>query len=244
MAARVTPATPLILGSQSPRRLELLRALGIPVEPFAVDVDEVLLPGERPDALATRLARQKGAAVLYALGRAAAARPRWMLCADTIVHIGGELLGKPRDADDARRMMRLLSGRTHHVTTGFVRARRRRLRRARLRRDHGGDLPRALAEDEVRRYVATGEGVDKAGGYAIQGLAGAFVRAPRGQLRQRRGPARAPRGGGAPAGRGHRGLSAVTTRRSWPRPRGGARAHRAGRGGGGARPAVGGAASR
>lgn len=174
MPARVSPTSPLILGSQSPRRLELLRALRIPVEPFAVEVDESILPGERPDALATRLARQKGAAALYALGRnGVEGGTRWILCADTIVHIGGELMGKPRDFDDARRMLRLLSGRTHHVTTGFV--------------VHAGDAYdapayaettavtfRALSEDEVRRYVETEEGVDKAGGYAIQGLAGAF----------------------------------------------------------------------
>ena len=97
MAARVTPATPLILGSQSPRRLELLRALRIPVEPFAVDVDESILPGERPDALATRLARQKGAATLYALGRSGIeGGTRWILCADTIVHIGGTVISPAR----------------------------------------------------------------------------------------------------------------------------------------------------
>jgi septum formation protein len=125
--------------------------------------------------MATRLARQKGAAVLYALHRAGrGVDGRWVLCADTIVHIGGELLGKPRDADDARRMLRLLSGaRTTSPRASCV---------------HGADAfdaPayaettavtfRALSEDEVRRYAATGEGVDKAGGYAIQGLAGAFV---------------------------------------------------------------------
>jgi septum formation protein len=175
MLERISRSNPLVLGSQSPRRLEILRAVGIPVEVFAVDVDEQLLPAERPDAMATRLARQKGAAVLYAINRAGHWRDgRWVLCADTIVHIGGELMGKPRDDDDARRMLRLLSGRTHHVTTGFV--------------IHGADAfdaPayaettavtfRTLSEDEVRRYVATGEGRDKAGGYGVQGLAGAFV---------------------------------------------------------------------
>ncbi|MBK6528090.1 MAG: septum formation protein Maf [Deltaproteobacteria bacterium] len=175
MLARIGPDNPLLLGSQSPRRRQLLEGLGIPVEVFVAPVDEALVPGERPDAMATRLARQKGAAVLYALHRDGLADPpRWILCADTIVHIGGELLGKPRDVDDARRMMRLLSGRTHHVTTGFV-----------LHGADAFDAPayaettavtfRALSEDEVRRYAATGEGADKAGGYAIQGLAAAFV---------------------------------------------------------------------
>jgi septum formation protein len=175
MLARIGPDNPLLLGSQSPRRRQLLEGLGIPVEVFVAPVDEALVPGERPDAMATRLARQKGAAVLYAMHRDGRADPpRWILCADTIVHIGGELLGKPRDADDARRMMRLLSGRTHHVTTGFV-----------LHGADAFDAPayaettavtfRGLSEDEVRRYAATGEGADKAGGYGIQGLAAAFV---------------------------------------------------------------------
>lgn len=175
MLARIGQDNPLLLGSQSPRRRQLLEGIGIPVEVFVAPVDEAMVPGERPDAMATRLARQKGAAVLYALHRDGLADPpRWILCADTIVHIGGELLGKPRDVDDARRMMRLLSGRTHHVTTGFV-----------LHGADAFDAPayaettavtfRSLSEDEVRRYSATGEGADKAGGYAVQGLAAAFV---------------------------------------------------------------------
>lgn len=175
MLELISDTNPLILGSQSPRRRDLLVSLGIPVEVLAVEVDESVLPGERPDAMATRLARQKGAAVLYALNKSGrGGYGRWLLCADTIVHVGGELLGKPRDDDDARRMLRLLSGRTHHVTTGFV--------------VHGADAYaapayaettavtfRPLAEDEVRRYVTRREGTDKAGGYAIQGLAAAFV---------------------------------------------------------------------
>ncbi len=175
MLERLSPSNPLILGSRSPRRLDLLRTIGLPVEVQAADVDEALLPGERPDAMSTRLARQKGAATLYALNKSGrSSEGRWILCADTVVHIGGELLGKPRDADDGRRMLRLLSGRTHHVTTGFV-----------LHGSDAFDAPayaettavtfRGLTEDEVRRYVATGEGTDKAGGYAVQGFAGAFV---------------------------------------------------------------------
>jgi septum formation protein len=175
MQERISPEHPLILGSQSPRRLELLRQCGLPVEVLVIEVDESVLPGERPDALATRLARQKGAGVLYKLKQLE--RPssgRWILCADTIVHVAGELLGKPRDDDDARRMLRLLSGRTHNVTTGFA--------------IHGADAfdaPayaettsvtfRQLGEVEIQRYVRTGEGRDKAGGYAAQGLAGAFI---------------------------------------------------------------------
>jgi septum formation protein len=175
MQERISTDYPLILGSQSPRRLELLRQCGIPVEVLAIEVDESVLPGERPDALATRLARQKGAGALYKLkqlGRQAAGR--WILCADTIVHMSGELLGKPRDDDDARRMLRTLSGRTHAVTTGFV-----------IHGPDAFDAPayaettavtfRPVTEAEVQRYVRTREGADKAGGYAAQGLAGAFI---------------------------------------------------------------------
>jgi septum formation protein len=141
---------------------------------FAVEVDERLQPGERPDAFATRLARQKGAATVAAFQKSGRdPSERWFLCADTIVHVQGELLGKPRDEQDGRRMLRLLSGRTHHVTTGFV-----------IHSADVFDAPvyaestavtfRPIAEDEVQRYVATGEGTDKAGGYAVQGLASAF----------------------------------------------------------------------
>ncbi|MDP3275853.1 MAG: Maf family protein [Deltaproteobacteria bacterium] len=171
---RISPQAPLILGSQSPRRAELLAQCQIPFEVFVAPIDERLQPGERHDALATRLARQKGAATLYAYQRAGNdATGRLFLCADTIVHFAGELLGKPRDAEDAKRMLHMLSGRTHQVTTGFVL--------------HGSDLfdtPayaetsavtfRSLRDEEIKRYVATQEGLDKAGGYAIQGLAGAF----------------------------------------------------------------------
>lgn len=174
MQEKISSANPLVLGSASPRRRELLEHVGVPVEVLGVDVDESLLAGERPDAMATRLARQKGASVLYAMHqRKLDPATRWVLCADTIVHIGGELLGKPRDDDDARRILRLLSGRTHHVTTGFV-----------IHGQDAFDAPawaettavtfRSLTEDEIRRYVATREGTDKAGGYAIQGLAGPF----------------------------------------------------------------------
>jgi septum formation protein len=165
---------PLVLGSRSPRRAELLQQCGVPFEVFAADVEERMQPGERPDALATRLARQKGAATLLAFQRAGRdPSERWFLCADTIVHVQGELLGKPRDAQDARRMLRLLSGRTHHVTTGFV-IHSADLFDAPVYAESTAVTFRAISEDEVQRYVASGEGADKAGGYAIQGLAGAF----------------------------------------------------------------------
>ena len=175
MQERISPDFPLVVGSQSPRRIELLKQCGIPAEVLHIEIDESVMPGERPDAMATRLARQKGAGALYKFKQLQRSpEGRWFLCADTIVHVSGELLGKPRDDDDGRRMLRLLSGRTHLVTTGFV-----------VHGPDAFDAPayaettavtfRALAEPEVQRYVRTGEGRDKSGGYAIQGFAGAFV---------------------------------------------------------------------
>jgi septum formation protein len=174
MRQRVSAQNPLVLGSRSARRAQLLEQCGIPFEVFATEIDERLQPGERPDALATRLARQKGAATVAAFQRSGRdPSERWFLCADTIVHVQGELLGKPRDEQDGRRMLRLLSGRTHHVTTGFV-----------IHSADVFDAPvyaestavtfRPISEAEVHRYVASREGMDKAGGYAIQGLASAF----------------------------------------------------------------------
>lgn len=174
MRQRVSAQNPLVLGSRSARRAQLLEQCGIPFEVFATEIDERLQPGERPDALATRLARQKGAATVAAFQRSGRdPSERWFLCADTIVHVQGELLGKPRDEQDGRRMLRLLSGRTHHVTTGFV-----------IHSADVFDAPvyaestavtfRPISEAEVQRYVASREGMDKAGGYAIQGLASAF----------------------------------------------------------------------
>lgn len=174
MRQRISADQPLVLGSRSPRRAQLLEQCGVPFEVFATDVDERLQAGERPDALATRLARQKGAATVSAFqksGRDPSAH--WFLCADTIVHVQGELLGKPRDTQDARRMLRLLSGRTHFVTTGFV-VHSADVFDAPVYAETTAVTFRPIAEDEVQRYVARGEGVDKAGGYAIQGLASAF----------------------------------------------------------------------
>ena len=158
----------LVLASASPRRAELLARLGIPFVVRPSDVPEVPAPGESGPSFARRAAREKAAA-------AAVASPgEWILAADTIVLLDDEILGKPAGADDARRMLGLLSGRAHRVVTALV-----------LLRPDGSavaDLAvetavafRDLSAAEIDAYVAGGEPLDKAGAYAIQGGAAEFV---------------------------------------------------------------------
>jgi septum formation protein len=156
----------LVLASRSPRRRELLQQAGIPCETLAVNVDESVDPLEPPGDHVRRLALLKAQAGF-------ARRPdALVLGADTIVAVGGEILGKPRDAADAARMLRLLSGREHTVLTAVALV---------ARRGTAVDVARTrvwfspLTDEEVRDYVASGEGLDKAGAYAIQGLASRFV---------------------------------------------------------------------
>ena len=158
----------LVLGSASPRRVALLGALGVEFAVQASDIPEVAAPGEPADAFASRLAREKGLAV-------ARLRPgQWVLAADTVVVVDGDILGKPADAADARAMLQRLSARRHEVLTAA----------ALIAAD--GALAdevvvrsavtfRELAEAEIAAYVAGGEPADKAGAYAIQGGAAAFV---------------------------------------------------------------------
>ena len=158
---------PLLLASASPRRLELLRALGLEPLVRPADVDETLRPGEDPHDAAERLARAKAAAVA-----AAAPEGSVVLAADTIVVLDGEALGKPRDDDDARRMLRALRGRAHDVVTGVALARDGRLVSG---RETTEVLFAPMTDEEVDAYVASGEPADKAGAYALQGLGGLFV---------------------------------------------------------------------
>ena len=152
----------VILASASPRRADLLRAAGIPFDVRVANVDERVRPGEEPDAYVIRLATEKAAAV------AAEAPGHIVLAADTAVVIDRHILGKPVDVDDARRMLRLLSGRTHEVITGVCLDGESRLERTEVEM-----MP--MTEDEIAWYVGTGEPMDKAGGYAVQGLASRFV---------------------------------------------------------------------
>jgi septum formation protein len=156
----------LILASASPRRVELLRAAGFAPAVIPADVDETPLPNESPRDHVMRLARAKASAV--GAGHQAAA----VLGADTVVTIDDEILGKPRDRADARRMISRLSGRSHQVYTGVA-----LWVDGAVREDVAvSDVSMsALSEAEVDWYVGSGEGLDKAGGYAIQGLASRFV---------------------------------------------------------------------
>lgn len=157
----------LLLASSSPRRLALLRALGLEPLVRPADVDETLLPGEDPHDAAERLARAKAGAV--AGGAPAGAV---VLAADTIVVLDGEALGKPRDDADARRMLRALRGRAHDVVTGVALARDGTLVSG---RETTEVLFAPMTDEEVDAYVASGEPADKAGAYALQGLGGLFV---------------------------------------------------------------------
>jgi septum formation protein len=165
----------LILASASPRRRELLARVGIDVEVVPADVDETSPPGEPAAACAVRLAGSKAHAV------ASRAPGRWVLAADTVVEIDGDLLAKPADPAEAAVMLRRLSGRTHRVVTGFALV------------GPSGAAPvlravttevdlRHIADRDVAGYVASGEWRGKAGGYAVQGIAAAFVVAIRGSI--------------------------------------------------------------
>ncbi|HUP03082.1 MAG TPA: Maf family protein [Bryobacteraceae bacterium] len=156
---------PLVLASQSPRRSEILRQAGIPFVVRFAPVDETLLPGESPVAYVQRLAEAKAFAV-------PAAADEIVLGADTTVVVENEILAKPEDPGDARRMLSLLSGRRHHVLTGIC------LRRgAHSVRDFASTAVwfSPMSPAEIEAYAAGGEPLDKAGAYAIQGLASKFI---------------------------------------------------------------------
>ena len=160
----------LILASASPRRAELLRAAGIEFDVIPADVDEAMGPEDQPEGYARRMAQLKAEAIIpLAPGRA-------ILGADTIVIIDNEVLGKPADAAAARRMLALLSGRTHTVLTAVclvnpaVESGRVQTWVARTSVELA-----PLTQAEIAWYVASGEPADKAGAYAIQGLASRFV---------------------------------------------------------------------
>ena len=163
---------PLVLGSGSPRRRELLALAGLTFEVRVTDVPEEPLDGEEPSEHARRLARDKARAASLVAPHALA------LGADTIVVLDGEILGKPRDRADAAAMLARLSGRTHEVLTGFALAAGGNVRTSAVVRTEV-DF-RVLGAHEIEAYVASGEPLDKAGAYGIQGGAAAFVPAIRG----------------------------------------------------------------
>jgi septum formation protein len=164
----------LILASASPRRAEILRIVGWPFEALPVDVDETRYPNEAATIYVERLAKEKAQAAA-----GARASGSTIIGADTVVVIDAEILGKPRDEDDARRMLRQLSARWHQVLTGVA-----------LSNGSPAEISvahevtevkfAAMSEGEIDWYVASGEPLDKAGAYAIQGLGSRFIEGIRG----------------------------------------------------------------
>ncbi|HEX5817866.1 MAG TPA: Maf family protein [Gemmatimonadales bacterium] len=152
----------LVLASASPRRRQLLEMLGIPVTVRPSQVPEVRLPGEMPVPYAERLARAKALGVEGDL----------VLGADTLVVVGGDVLEKPTDEADALRMLKRLQGRTHEVVTSVALSARRNTR---VLTDRTRVTFRAASDDTLRDYIATGEPMDKAGAYGIQGYGAALV---------------------------------------------------------------------
>jgi septum formation protein len=170
----------LVLASASPRRQELLRAAGIAITVQPTNIPETPKDGEAPTAFAERLAREKAWAVFKD-------RPNdLVLGADTVVVVGSEILGKPSDAADAARMLRLLSGRKHQVTTGVClmgsRTPQSQPENAKTQSPLGDTRSETtlvtmteISDDEIRSYIESGEPMDKAGAYAIQGIASRWI---------------------------------------------------------------------
>ena len=158
----------LVLASGSPRRKELLAQVGLDFAVEVSGVDETLRAGETPRAHTRRLARAKASAV-------AERRPgEWILGADTTVVIDGKILGKPRDAADAARMLRMIGGRWHVVFTSFCLMNAGDPRSVEETAESRVFF-RALTGAEIRWYIASGEPMDKAGAYAVQGIGAALV---------------------------------------------------------------------
>lgn len=166
----VSVATPLILGSASPRRREILTSLGLPIRVLPADIDESVRPAELPAAYLERIVADKLRKVTSRLGEREGAA---VLVADTSVIIDDEILGKPSDTADAMRLLARLSGRMHRVLTRYA-----------LGLPNGVLVVartvttevwlRAASADEISAYARSGEGLDKAGAYAAQGV-GAFL---------------------------------------------------------------------
>jgi len=168
LATQPHPLPPLVLASASPRRRELLEGLGLPFTIRPADLDETPFPNEQPGPYVLRLAKAKAAAVVQP-GELA-------LAADTVVVLDGELLGKPTDTQDAEKMLAKIAGREHQVYTGvalhhadkptFREASNLTISKVRMAK---------LDPETIAWYVATGEPMDKAGSYAVQGLGALFV---------------------------------------------------------------------
>ncbi len=161
---------PLILASSSPRRRELLEAIGVPFEIAPSRVDERLQDGEAPGPHVLRLSMAKA----YEISKKYV--NRWILGADTIVVLDGVILGKPVDAADAEAMLARLSGRRHTVFTGYTLWNLAFPDRRLSRQVRSYVTIKRMTRSEIAHYVQTGEPMDKAGAYAVQGLGAAIVR--------------------------------------------------------------------
>jgi len=167
----MTTATQLYLASQSPRRRELLQQIGIKFRVLVPNVNESVLPREAPAEYVERIARIKAeVAWMTVMERRMKLHP--VLAADTAVILGRRILGKPQNDAEAASMLQSLSGRTHQVITAVAMAFEGKLK---LARSESAVTFRRLAPDEIARYIASGEPRDKAGAYAIQGFAAAFI---------------------------------------------------------------------
>lgn len=162
----------LILASGSPRRKSLLASAGVEFEVVESGVDEVRAAHESARKFALRVACDKALSVSNRYPA------RLVIAADTLVECGGEVLGKPADAEDARRMLRLLSGNTHAVVTAFALARAGTVVESAVVTSRV--TFRRLAAEEIERYIASGEPFDKAGAYGIQDAGGGFIAAVEG----------------------------------------------------------------
>jgi septum formation protein len=170
----------VVLASASPRRHELLARLGVPFEVLPADLDETPHPGEAAPAYVERLAREKAAAVAGRVGAPGAGAPVAVIAADTTVELDGRILGKPADDAEALEMLRSLSGRTHRVYTGLA------------VHPVGAEPVSTVVTTDVTMtdpddgllawYVGTGEPMDKAGAYALQGAGGVLVASVRGSV--------------------------------------------------------------
>jgi septum formation protein len=159
----------LVLASASPRRADLLRLIGLRFETRPTGVDETPHPGEPAPDLALRLAREKAAAA------AASPGPSLVVAADTLVVLDGEVLNKPADKDEAARFLARLAGRTHEVMTGLaIRTHPEERLETELAVSRVTFAP--MSREEIAWYAGSGEGLDKAGAYALQGIGSIFVR--------------------------------------------------------------------
>ena len=164
----------IILASASPRRAEILRIANWPFETLPVNIDETRRPGEPAAAYVERLAREKAET-------AAARTPRFdVVGADTTVAVDGHILEKPIDRNDAARMLRLLSDRWHEVLTGVAIV-KRDTSDIKVARQRTEVKFAAMSDQEIEMYVATGEPMDKAGAYAIQGVGARYIEQIRGE---------------------------------------------------------------